>query len=65
MEDESISAEELLQAYIGLSKAYNYVGMVMNRHNSLKENLSKIRKDIWQIQKEIIEIRGNFIERSK
>lgn len=63
MEKESASAEELLQAYIGLSQAWNYIGMTMRRQDSLKEELSKIREEIWQTQKSIIEIRNKIIER--
>ena len=65
MGEESASAEELLQAYIGLSQAWNYIGMTMKRQDSLKEDLSKIREEIWQAQKSIIEIRNKIIERNK
>lgn len=63
MGEESASAEELLQAYIGLSQAWNFIGMTMRRQDSLKEELSKIREEIWQTQKSIIEIRNKIIER--
>lgn len=63
MGEELASAEELLQAYIGLSQAWNYLGMTIKRHDSLKEDLSKIREEIWQAQKSIIEIRNKIIER--
>ncbi len=65
MVEESTSAEDLLQAYIELSKAWNYIGMTMEKQDSLKEELSKIREEIWQAQKTIIEIRNKIIERIK
>lgn len=65
MGEELTSAEELLQAYIGLSEAWNYIGMTMKRQDSLKEELSEIREGIWQAQKTIIEIRNKIIERTK